>query len=397
MKIVQINTVYEYGSTGRNCKELQSYLIAQGHECVTICATGKPDKNVYPIVNKLERKITAVLSRVCGLYGHFAALSTYRIIKLLEKIKPDVVCLNNLHSHFVSIPKLLSYLGNKKIPTVLVLHDCWFYTGYCTHYIQIECEKWKKCCGRCEMLRRERGSLFFDGTKEMFLEKQKCYSEIDKLAVVGVSNWITNEARQSSIFPNHTLFKTIYNWVDLSLFCKKDCKKDDVFSITVESTKWFDSKNKHICDYLLKNLPDDCRVVIIGSVNKKNLHTLSSKEIATGYLNDPNKLADVLNESDCYLHMSYEDSFGKINAEAMACGTPVIVYNNTALPEFIDNDRCGYVVSPKNPEEILQAVLRIRDNGKSFYSDDCIVVAKNKYAYQKVCDRYLNLFKEMIK
>ena len=396
MKIVQINTVYEYGSTGRNCKELQSYLIAQGHECKTICATGIPQKNVYPIVNKLERKITAVLSRVVGVYGHFATLSTYRIIKLLKKIKPDVVCLNNLHSHFVSVPKLLSYIGNKNIPTVLVLHDCWFYTGYCTHYIQIECEKWKKNCYRCEMLRRERGSLFFDRTKEMFLEKQRCFSGIGKLAVVGVSNWITNEARQSSIFPCCTLFKTIYNWVDLSLFCKKNLEKDGLFRIAVESTKWFDSKNKDICNYLLNNLPNDCRIVIIGSVNKENLHALDSKEIATGYLNDPNKLAEVLNESDCYLHMSYEDSFGKINAEAMACGTPVIVYNNTALPEFVDNERCGYVVSPKNPNEILQAILRVRGNGKSYYSSDCIAAVQDKYSYHKICDRYLNLFEEMI-
>ena len=62
-----------------------------------------------------------------------------------------------------------------------------------------------------------------------------------------------------------------------------------------------------------------------------------------GVINDVNKLAEQYGQADALLHLSYQETFGKVVAEALACGTPAIVYNITALPELIGSG-CGAVV-----------------------------------------------------
>jgi glycosyltransferase involved in cell wall biosynthesis len=43
--------------------------------------------------------------------------------------------------------------------------------------------------------------------------------------------------------------------------------------------------------------------------------------------------------------------------EAMACGTPVIASNLTAIPEVISDG--GLLIDPRNPDEITQAIEKV--------------------------------------
>lgn len=77
MKIVQINAVYEYSSTGRIVKELSNYISSKGHESYVFCTnTADSENNVFCVGTKLGRKIHGILSRITGLQGYFSTIST---------------------------------------------------------------------------------------------------------------------------------------------------------------------------------------------------------------------------------------------------------------------------------------------------------------------------------
>ena len=148
-KILQINVINELSSTGRTTSELGEYLKKNNFESRIAVSIGEKSDEVYIIGNKLDHKIHAVLSRLFGLQGYFSYFATRKLLSYINRENPDVVHLRNLHGNFIHVPLLFKYLKKKQIPTVITLHDCWFYTGKCCHYTMIKCEKWKDSCGKC--------------------------------------------------------------------------------------------------------------------------------------------------------------------------------------------------------------------------------------------------------
>ena len=69
------------------------------------------------------------------------------MIEYIRKYDPDIIHLHNLHGYYVNIEILFKYLKSEyKGKVVWTLHDCWAYTGHCTHYTAVGCNKWKKDC-----------------------------------------------------------------------------------------------------------------------------------------------------------------------------------------------------------------------------------------------------------
>ena len=79
------------------------------------------------------------------------------------------------------------------------------------------------------------------------------------------------------------------------------------------------------------------------------------------------RLAEFYSSADVFLNLSIEETFGKVSAEALSCGTPIVTVDSTAnselAPEF-----CGYVCSNLDLNSILKNLSKIYKNGKGFYS-----------------------------
>ena len=56
----------------------------------------------------------------------------------------------------------------------------------------------------------------------MFNDKLTLINRIENLAVIGVSDWVTDLARQSPVFSNAKIINRIYNWIDVDVFKQKD-------------------------------------------------------------------------------------------------------------------------------------------------------------------------------
>ena len=116
MKIVQINTTYGMAdSTGRNVRELHHYFQSKGEESFVFATqynedSSSNDKNVFLFSNLFDQKMHAFLSRLSGLQGYYSKGSTKKLLLDLDKILPDVVILNVLHSNCINFKELLENL-----------------------------------------------------------------------------------------------------------------------------------------------------------------------------------------------------------------------------------------------------------------------------------------------
>ena len=151
MKILQINTVCDFGSTGRTARELADYLEQQGHECFVVYGHGSATfHNSMKIGNYYENLFHNVFfTRLLGLHGYGSYFGTKKLIRWIEENKPDIVHLRNLHINYLNLLMLYDFLVKKNIPVVFTLHDCYNFTGKCSHYTANKCYKWQTECNHC--------------------------------------------------------------------------------------------------------------------------------------------------------------------------------------------------------------------------------------------------------
>lgn len=395
MKILLVNAVNDMLSTGRFYSELNQYLNKNGHSCFVAYSTGRQTEKSFRISSTIECKIHALLSRITGMQGYFSAVSTRKLINYIKRYQPDIVHLGNLHANYINLPQLLDYLGKMNIATVVTLHDCWLYTGKCTHYTSIECSKWKTGCYNCPMLKEDHNSWFFDKTPRLWNDKKKQFSAISRLAVIGVSEWITNEAKQSFL-GQASIVKRIYNGIDVSRFRpvrNKELKKELGISgckmILGIATAWSNKKGLDKFIELSSELEIDERIVLVGTMS--NNIQLPSNIISIPLTNTVRKLVAFYNEADVLLQLSEEETFGKVVAEALACGTPVITNNKTANPELV-NSSCGIVLENTTKQNIRQALDEVLSRGKQYYSNSCVAHATQNFNKEKCVQEYLRTY-----
>lgn len=400
MKIVQINAVYRYGSTGRTVEEFHHFCKKHGVDSYVFCPNYEDKTDgVYCLGNRMDHKLHALLSRITGRQACFSYLATRRLLRELDRINPDAVILRNLHGNYINLPVLLRYLAKKDIVTIPVMHDCWFFTGHCTHYTAHKCYKWQTICSTCPLMKEDNSSLFFDTSERMFRLKKKLFDAIPRLGVIGVSEWITSEAEKSVILSNSKIFRTVYNWIDLNVFYQRDTSNlrkqmgiCDEFVVMGVAQGWSWRKGLSHFVELARKMPE-IKIILIGSINEKC--DMPNNIITPGSTNSIDSLAEFYSLADVLLVCSVQETFGKVSAEALACGTPVIANNATANPE-IPGTECGIFVNDNNLDEIIAAVNLIRGEGKSSYAHKCINRASIEFSKDAQAQKYINVIEELI-
>lgn len=399
MKVLQINAVSGISSTGRTCTEIANYLNSSGNEGFVAYSAGIPFDKGFKIGTRFDTKIHGFLSRLFGTQAYFSKKATRKLLKYISTLKPDVVHLNNLHSNYINLELVLSYLAKNDIPTVITLHDCWFYTGKCTHYTVDNCYKWQTICGGCPRLKKDNPSWIFDRTRKMLLDKKEWFSAIPRLAVVGVSDWITNEARKSFL-SSAKIITRIYNWIDLDTFKPVDtlATREQLgltgkFAILSVSSEWSNAKGLDKFFELAEIVPVNMKIVLVGKIDIGL--KLPENIIHVPQTHNVSELAQYYSMADVYVHLSQEETFGKTIAEALSCGTPAIVLNSTACPEIVD-ETCGIVVKDNQPQTIFKAIKQIQNNGKRFYSESAVTRVSELFNAKTNMDELLKLYQQLM-
>lgn len=402
-KIFQICVEGNTGSTGTMAESIGKHAIAEGWE--SYIAHGRftrPSKSrIIKIGNSLGILVHGLQTRFFDRHGLGSKQATRKLVEQIKKINPDIIHLHHLHGYYINIEVLFNFLSTSNIPVVWTFHDCWSITGHCSHFDFIGCEKWKTECNHCPQIKEYPASIFIDRSKENFHLKKSLFNSVTNLTVVSVSNWLNNIVGNS--FMGDLPRKVIYNGVDLNIFSPDVLnnnvrKKFDVggkFLILGLATTW--SKRKGLKDFIeLSKHIDKDKIIILVGLSKSQIKTLPHNIIGIQRTESQQELRDLYVACDVFMNLSVEETFGLTTAEALACGTPAIVYNATASPELVDVNT-GIVVEKQDIQNLLLAIDEIKSKGKSYYSGACRSRAINLFDKDVRFNEYLELYKNILK
>lgn len=398
MRILQINMIYKEKSTGRTCYELDNYLRERGIESVTAYGWGPIYDGAYRINTYFEYYFHNIMSRITGLEGYFSFFSTLRLLHFMKKYKPDIVHLRNIHGHFLNFPLFFDFIYRKKIKTIIHIHDCWCFTGKCTHYTVIKCCKWKTNCKGCPKQREYPASYIWDNAAFMLKRKKQWFGKIENLVVVGNSDWSAREAAKSFLCNRKN--ERVYNWINLDVFNYRKSNilskygiKEELFIIIGVSADWICGSQRYEDFMRLANLIDnEFEIVLVGGKDGSIKHE-RIKQIP--FLSNTVELAELYSAADVYVHFSLEDTFGKVIAESQACGTPAIVYNTTGCKELVNDGITGYVADSGNVEQVYEFIKQIKKDGKDKYKKYAIDWAKEKFSLENNCKKMIEIYKSI--
>lgn len=391
MKVLQINSVYPIKSTGRIVKEIETVQVKNGIKpfvATSECTVNNP--NVHIMGSKLYIKANILMTRLFGKHGFYNRLSTKKLLTWMDEIKPDIIHLHNIHGHYINVRLLFEYIRKHSIPVVWTLHDCWAFTGHCSHFDYVGCSKWKTGCGNCPMQKSYPISWFFDRSKGNYKAKKALFTGVEKMHIVTPSNWL-KELCEKSFFGKYSV-KTIHNGIDTDVLAptksniRKELKIEDKFVILGIINKYSGYKGGEYFLKLSEKLSDD-EVIVLLSLEEK-AENIPKNIIPLERVADDRRLAEIYSMADVFVNPTLQDTFSMVNLEALSCGTPVVTFKTGGATEALTKD-CGLVVDRGDFEGLCHAIEKVKQ-GK-LNGDACRARAlefKTEDCFEKYLDVY---------
>lgn len=344
MKVLFINSVCGIGSTGRICTDLAQQLEAEGNEVkIAYGRNGivpeKFQKYAVRIGSDFDCKMHALQTRLFDTHGFGSKAATKKFLQWAEDYKPDLLWLHNIHGYYINVEMLFAWI--KKHPEMEVrwtLHDCWAFTGHCSHFTVVKCEQWKTKCKDCVQKKQYPKCIGLSNVEENFERKRKAFTGVKKMTLITPSKWLADLTRQS--FLREYNVEVHYNTIDKTVFkpTPSDFRKryglEGKFIILGVASVW--ELRKGLKDFfkLAKMLDDKYAIVLVG-LSKKQLADLPKNVIGIMRTNSPLELAEIYTVADVFFNPTYEDNYPTVNLEAEACGTRVITYDTGGCRETV--------------------------------------------------------------
>ena len=396
MKAVQINSVCEKGSTGRICASLSRYLTEKGVENHILYSLGNSRlPNAKKISPDKYIKSQALRSRILGNYGFNSASATKKIVDFLESVKPDIVHLHNIHGHDCDLGGLFDYLTANDMRVVWTFHDCWAFTGYCTHFLLSGCDKWKTRCENCVQYKKY--SLFFDRSKTLFDRKKELLKKAD-LTIVTPSRWL--KGRVGLSFLKDRRVEVIPNGIDRSVFRPVVSDFREKYGIAPGkkivlgvSFNWGNAKGLDIFTGLSKILDPDIYRIVLAGVSDQVKKDIPESIITLPRVDDVSELVGIYSAADVFVNPSRADTFPTVNMEALACGLPVIALERGGNTEVI-TEKTGISVQSDDVNEFKTAVEDICEKG--IIDREACLESASAFDTANQLDSYYSLYRELI-
>ena len=193
--------------------------------------------------------------------------------------------------------------------------------------------------------------------------------------------------------------------VDLKEFCVVESKKrkDNKFRI-ISTGSISVRKGSH---YLLEafkelSLPNS-ELIFVGSFDpdfKKIIKRYSNiKNIRFIKKQKQELLKNFYNDSDIFVICSIEEGLAMVQAQAMACGLPVICTTNTGGSEIIDDNINGYIIPIKDTQSLKDRIKKLYNDRRKLkqMSKSAYEKANNELSWEKYGDRMLNTYRSLLK
>ncbi len=377
-KLLLINSVCGQGSTGKICVQLAKEYEQNGYEVkIAYGRYSKPapgtEKYAVRIGSILDVYTHVLCSRLFDRHGLGSKTATKRFLKWADEYDPDVLWLHNIHDYYINYELLFDWIKirqqsqkaqNKSVMEVKwTLHDCWSFTGHCTHFVYAKCDKWKTGCDNCPQKKEYPACMWLDNSSDNYSRKKKAFTGVENLTVITPSHWLEGLVKESFLGDYPT--EVIYNTIDKTIFKLTPSEfrsthhiRDDQVMVLGVASIW--STRKGLDDFIkLSNMlaedeDDRYRLVLVG------LSTEQAMAVPAGVLCIPKtgntmELAKIYSAADVFVNLTYEDTFPTVNLEAESCGTRVITYDTGGCRETITRED-SMVVPTGDIDEVFRLI-----------------------------------------
>jgi glycosyltransferase involved in cell wall biosynthesis len=374
-------------------------LSAIPGKCGAVSNLWRNNLSLFPLV---DQNISYVVFVTPALYDYYQ-----QHIQLHENLQFHVCNLNDS-----SIMRRIAF-QEKEIPKLLKKYHCALYftgTPTPTFNADLPIEIFKITGIQFYSIPGEFGSL------RSFYHKFSTWKKATRSKFIVVnSNYVKNEILKR-IQISEEKVKVIYESLDHEIFnsnhTHERCRKiiydkwriDSKYLLYVSDIRPYKNPFSVIKAFeRLKTKLRDYKLIMIGQdINGYKQHliryvadkNLSEDIIMFDYM-EPFDFVYLMRAAEIFIYPSSLETFGTIPLEAMACGTPVIAGNETAIPEI-----CGdsvLLVNGREYEEIADAILKIVDdnNLKAQLAERGLKHVKN-FSWQKNAIETVELFREAV-
>lgn len=408
MKILIVNTSDIDGGAARAAYRLHKALLeSEINSEMLVLSKSSDDFTVNTFLNKKQKifnKLRPVLDSIpIHMYNNktlFSAawLPSSEIVNKINSLNPDIVHLHWINAGMIKIEDLEKI----KAPIVWSLHDMWAFTGGC-HYDEL-CGAYKDKCGECVVLESKRKK---DISRRVFNRKQKTYSKIKNMTIVGLSNWLKICAKDSTLFQDKKIVN-LPNPIDSKVFQAFDkLKARELWGLpknkklvlfgamgaTSDPRKGFNELSQ-----AFKNIDrDDIEFVVFGASQPLSPPDIGCKTNYIGRLSDDISLVTLYSAVDVMIVPSKQENLSNAIMESLACATPVIGFDIGGNSDLIEHQYNGYLAQAFDSVDLANGIEWVLDNEQY---DELCVNAKDKvmrkFDSKVVAEKYIQLYKEII-
>lgn len=406
MKILIVNCVYAYGSTGKIVQDIASGLYADGIEVVVAYGRGDALQEKWETVKLAPEgvmKLQSLVSKLTGdVYG-CSPVSTASLFRLIEKECPDIVNLHCINANTVNQAQTIAYLKQYHIKTVLTVHAEYSYTGGCGH--AYDCGQWKTGCRACGQFHKAGSQLpqswMFCRTHLEWERLRKAYEGFEELAVTCVSPWLASRAKQSPFFQGRKIVAVI-NGLNEEVFRPRDASRLRALhglegkKVVLHVTPNFYSSIKGgnyvlaIARRLETERPDCC-VVVCGY--RGSGEDLPGNVVAIPFTRNQEELAEYYSLADVTLLASKRETFSMVTAETICCGTPLVGFR-AGGPESIAMPGAALFCDYGDTDTLYSNLCGVL-TGKSVLNADARK-AREIYSKKAMKNAYKKVYEELV-
>lgn len=402
MRILQINCVYGSGSTGKITRDIHFGLLKNGIESFVCYGRGRDteDKNVIRTASEFMSKVRRMESMIDGMPYRFARWTNKKIESEINRIDPDIVHLQCTNGFFVDIYRLLIFLKEKRVPTIITLHAEFMYTGGCGY--AVKCDQWENGCTKCGRLKSGLGVIGLDRVRKNYELMFDAIHGFANLTIVGVSDWISHRALKSRIMRDCKVI-TIHNGIETQkVFHPQGTQK-------VKEKYNLDS-NRHIILSVVPNLESDLKggkvmmelarlmdasqyqFVVVGA--REEVTVKPDNMVVIPYTESQNELSELYSVADVFVIGSKMDNYPTVCIEANSCGTPVVGFDVGGVSETI-YPGMGEVVPYGEMENLIRCINKWSELKHSI-QEELIAAVIQRNSKERMVEDYMDLYDRVL-
>jgi glycosyltransferase involved in cell wall biosynthesis len=342
MRILQLAPLWEavpppaYGGTEAVVSLLTERLVAQGHD-VTLAASGdsQTSAKLLATFHRSLRRAEDLTDRNPYDWSHIAAA-------LDHANEFDVI-----HNHAGELPMAMRRLI-ASVPFLTTLH-----------------------------------CLITPDTQFIWDRYEGAYNTISR----------SSHCNMPPVSPNARYMGHVYNAIDVDSFPFQEEKSDYLLFLSRVAPE----KGPEIAIDVAKRL--GLRLIIAGKVDKYDraffeevVHDkIDGEQIIFFGEADARQKRDLYRNARCLLlPLRWEEPFGLVMPEAMACGTPVVALRRGSAPEVIDHGVTGYVVD--GVEEMVEAVHAAR----RIDPHACREHVRRHFSPERMTEGYVSIYEALV-